>query len=82
VKAGFASLVAAAAAFYNEGIARPYAALSIAFLAPVFFATARFALASSARLSAQRCFVAAMIRFMPSSLIRRLASSGRASDIA
>jgi hypothetical protein len=43
----------------------PYAAFS------TFFAAARFNFASAARLSAQRFFVAAMIRFMPSALIRR-----------
>jgi len=59
-----------------------YAAFNVRFLAPVLFAAARFAFASSARLSAQRFFVAAMIRFMPSSLIRRFGTSDPADDLA
>ena len=58
------------------------AGFGAAFLARVPFAAARFAFASSARLSAQLFFVAATIRFLPSSLIRRFGGSDPASDSA
>jgi hypothetical protein len=54
----------------------PYAAFS------AFFAAARFNFASAARLSAQRFFVATMIRFMPSVLIRRFSGFDPARDNA
>jgi hypothetical protein len=60
-----------------------HAALGIpAFFARVIFATARLAFASRARISAQRFLVAAMIRFIPSSLIRRFGRCAAAVELA
>ena len=47
-----------------------------------FLAAARFALASSDRFCAQYFLVAAIIRFMPSVLMRRLGRSGEISEPA
>jgi hypothetical protein len=67
----------------SMGSDHAHAALGIAaFFARVIFATARLAFASRARISAQRLLVAAMIRFIPSSLIRRFGRCAAAGELA